>query len=155
MTFNTNEGITKFQSTCWDNEPLTRSCIIFRFAYVSIGNARFMKTIRGRHSDGLVVVKIFVKPEPQMSLRHHIRKLQGSLENILCKRENIQRLTRCLSEEYDALLDVSNAFSCQHILETEKAAYLVRQYFYSSLYDRIRLRLYLPLYTRIANSYSF
>lgn len=41
-------------------------------------------------------------------------------------------------DEHDALMDVSNAFPFQRILETDKAAYLVRQYFCSSLYDRIR-----------------
>ncbi|KAF7730449.1 Serine/threonine-protein kinase [Apophysomyces ossiformis] len=88
----------------------------------SIGNARFMKTIRGRHKGGLVVVKIFVKPELDMSLRSYVKKLQ---------------------DEYDALLDVSNVFFFQRILETERAAYLVRQYFYSSLYDRISTRPFL------------
>lgn len=28
----------------------------------SMGNARFMKSIRARHQDGVVVVKVFVKP---------------------------------------------------------------------------------------------
>lgn len=41
-------------------------------------------------------------------------------------------------DEHDALINVSNAFPFQRILETDKAAYLVRQYFCSSLYDRIR-----------------
>lgn len=84
----------------------------------SIGNARFMKTILGRHDkDGYVVVKIFVKPELGMSLSRRVKKLKV---------------------EYKALSDVHNAFSFQRILETDKAAYLVRQYLYSNLYDRIR-----------------
>ncbi|KAJ8663211.1 hypothetical protein O0I10_001388 [Lichtheimia ornata] len=90
----------------------------------SIGNARFMKTIRGRHKDTLVVVKIFVKPDPQLSLRSYVKKLQ---------------------DEHDALINVSNAFPFQRILETDKAAYLVRQYFCSSLYDRISTRPFLTL----------
>lgn len=49
----------------------------FLLAILSIGNARFMKTIRGRHKDTLVVVKIFVKPDPQLSLRSYVKKLQG------------------------------------------------------------------------------
>ncbi|RUS35034.1 hypothetical protein BC938DRAFT_476587 [Jimgerdemannia flammicorona] len=39
----------------------------------SLGSARFMKTIRGRHKDGLVVVKIFVKPEPGLSLKTYVK----------------------------------------------------------------------------------
>ncbi|CEG71017.1 Putative VPS15 protein kinase [Rhizopus microsporus] len=89
----------------------------------SIGNARFMKTILGRHErDGYVVVKIFVKPELGMSLKKRVKKLK---------------------EEYKTLSDVHNAFSFQRILETDRAAYLVRQYLYSNLYDRISTRPFL------------
>jgi hypothetical protein len=34
---------------------------------------------------------------------------------------------------------VPNALAYQRVVETDRAAYLVRQYLYSSLYDRIRL----------------
>ncbi|CAO3698380.1 unnamed protein product [Rhizopus stolonifer] len=89
----------------------------------SIGNARFMKTILGRHDkDGYVVVKIFVKPDLGMSLNKRVKKLK---------------------EEYKALSKVHNAFCFQRILETDKAAYLVRQYLYSNLYDRISTRPFL------------
>ncbi|KAL0634262.1 Serine/threonine-protein kinase [Maublancomyces gigas] len=37
----------------------------------SLGSARFLKTIRARHADGLVVVKIFLKPSPTFSLEEH------------------------------------------------------------------------------------
>ncbi|ORE14905.1 kinase-like protein [Rhizopus microsporus] len=95
-------------------------CIYFIY---SIGNARFMKTILGRHErDGYVVVKIFVKPELGMSLKKRVKKLK---------------------EEYKTLSDVHNAFSFQRILETDRAAYLVRQYLYSNLYDRISTRPFL------------
>jgi phosphoinositide-3-kinase, regulatory subunit 4 len=45
------------------------------------------------------------------------------------------------TEERDALVDVPNAFPYIHCLETEKGGYLIRQYLYSSLYDRIRCGL--------------
>ncbi|CAO3595679.1 unnamed protein product [Absidia cylindrospora] len=76
----------------------------------SLGNARFMKTIRGRHKDGLVVVKILIKPKG-VSLRKHVKQLQ---------------------DEYDAISKILNVFTVQKILETDGAAYMVRQYFYSS-----------------------
>ena len=41
-------------------------------------------------------------------------------------------------EEKEILSEVPNAFAYQRILETEKAGYLIRQFFFSSLYDRIR-----------------
>lgn len=41
-------------------------------------------------------------------------------------------------EERKELAGMPNVFPWQRMLETEKAAYLVRQFFYGSLYDRIR-----------------
>lgn len=38
-------------------------------------------------------------------------------------------------------MDVPNAFYYQRVVETDRAAYIVRQYLYSSLYDRIRYKL--------------
>lgn len=34
----------------------------------ALGSARFMKTVRARHHDGVVLVKVFVKSDPRMSL---------------------------------------------------------------------------------------
>ena len=42
------------------------------------------------------------------------------------------------SGERDALVEVPNALGYQRILETSTNGYLVRQYLYSSLYDRMR-----------------
>ncbi|KAI8979775.1 hypothetical protein BDF20DRAFT_913285 [Mycotypha africana] len=89
-----------------------------------MGTARFMKTLRGRHKDGYVVVKLFIKPETGLNLSKQIRKIR---------------------EESKALSDVPNAFYCQRVMETDKAAYLVRQCLYSSLYDRISTRPFLTL----------
>ncbi|CAI2161442.1 16883_t:CDS:10 [Funneliformis geosporum] len=75
----------------------------------SLSSARFMKTIRGRHKEGAVVVKIFIKPEPGLSLSN---------------------IAKALQEEKDALSEVPNAFAYQRILETEKAGYLIRQFFF-------------------------
>ncbi|KAG0092152.1 Serine/threonine-protein kinase [Podila epicladia] len=93
--------------------------------YVSdLGSARFMKTIRGRQKEGSVVVKIFVKPESGYSLR---------------------RLSRILNEERESLADVPNAIAFQRVLETDRAGYLIRQYLFSSLYDRISTRPFMNL----------
>ncbi|CAG8616831.1 6412_t:CDS:2, partial [Diversispora eburnea] len=88
----------------------------------SLSSARFMKTICGRHKEGLVVVKIFIKPTPGLSLSNVVKALQ---------------------EEKEALSEVPNAFPYQRIIETEKAGYIIRQYFFSSLYDRISTRPFL------------
>ncbi|KAL8939260.1 MAG: hypothetical protein Q9211_002816, partial [Gyalolechia sp. 1 TL-2023] len=83
----------------------------------SLGQARLMKSVRARHDDGLVVVKLVMKPYPQLDLRKYVRALR---------------------RERDALADVPNALGYQRVLETNTNGYLIRQFLYSSLYDRIR-----------------
>ncbi len=38
----------------------------------SLGNARFMKAIRARHRDGLVVAKVVMKPYPSFKLDEYV-----------------------------------------------------------------------------------
>ena len=45
-----------------------------------------MKTIRGRHKEGAVVVKIFIKPEPGLSLSNYVKALQGMFRKFMLKR---------------------------------------------------------------------
>ncbi|KAL8726583.1 MAG: hypothetical protein Q9166_006618 [cf. Caloplaca sp. 2 TL-2023] len=88
----------------------------------SLGQARLMKSIRARHPNGLVVVKLVMKPYPQLDLGKYVRALR---------------------RERDALSDVPNALPYQRVLETTTNGYLVRQYLYSSLYDRMSTRPFL------------
>ncbi|KAI5463101.1 hypothetical protein BGZ63DRAFT_353125 [Mariannaea sp. PMI_226] len=88
----------------------------------SIGNGRFMKSIRGRHENGLVLVKVLVKPFAEV-------KLDAYKKQII--------------EQRKALANVPNALGFQRIIETETNGYLVRQFLYSSLYDRISTRPFL------------
>ncbi|KAK1825698.1 Serine/threonine-protein kinase ppk19 [Podospora conica] len=87
----------------------------------SIGAARFMKSIRARHHDGIVLVKVLIKPYP-MSLDEY---------------------KQAIIRERQALADVPNALPYQRAIETETNGYLVRQYFYNSLYDRLSTRPFL------------
>lgn len=41
----------------------------------AIGSARFMKSVRARHHDGVVLVKVFIKPYTPMSLDEYRQKL--------------------------------------------------------------------------------
>jgi len=43
----------------------------------SLGSARFLKTIRARHADGLVVVKVFAKPFASFHLDRHRQQIEG------------------------------------------------------------------------------
>jgi phosphoinositide-3-kinase, regulatory subunit 4 len=43
----------------------------------SLGNARFMKCIRARHKDGLVVAKVVMKPFASLQLGKYVNILLG------------------------------------------------------------------------------
>ncbi|KAH6659259.1 hypothetical protein BKA67DRAFT_509915 [Truncatella angustata] len=88
----------------------------------SLGDARFMKTIRARSYDGLVLAKVTVKPHTPMSLKPYGVKIL---------------------QERDKLRDVPNALGFERAFETETNAYLIRQFMYSSLYDRLSTRPFL------------
>lgn len=42
----------------------------------SLGSARFMKSIRARNQNGLVVVKLVMKPYPQLDLGNYVRRIR-------------------------------------------------------------------------------
>ncbi|QDS73236.1 hypothetical protein FKW77_003947 [Venturia effusa] len=88
----------------------------------SLGNARFMKCIRARRKDGLVVAKIVMKPSPNTKWDEYVQEL------------NIER---------KELSDIPNALGYHRIQQTGMAGYLVRQYIHSSLYDRMSTRPFL------------
>ncbi|KAJ5488505.1 hypothetical protein N7539_003395 [Penicillium diatomitis] len=85
----------------------------------SMGGGRFMKSIRARQQNGLVFVKVIMKPYPTMELEPYVK---------------------ALIRERKLLSDVPNALSYERILETGTSGYLVRQFIHSSLYDRISTR---------------
>jgi phosphoinositide-3-kinase regulatory subunit 4 len=88
----------------------------------SMGGGRFMKSIRARQQNGLVLVKVIMKPYPSMKLESYVK---------------------AIIRERKLLSDVPNALSHQRILETGTGGYLVRQYIHSSLYDRMRYASYI------------
>ncbi|KAE9965948.1 hypothetical protein EG328_009293 [Venturia inaequalis] len=71
----------------------------------SLGNARFMKCIRARRKDGLVVAKIVMKPSPNTRWDEYVQEL------------NIER---------KELSDIPNALGYHRIQQTGMAGYLVR-----------------------------
>lgn len=87
----------------------------------SMGTAQFMKSIRARNYDGVVLVKVIVKPWTM--------KFEPYMQRII--------------EEREALADIPNALAYQRIIETDTNGFLVRQYLYSSLYDRMSTRPFL------------
>ena len=45
----------------------------------SLGTARFMKCIRARHQHGVVVVKLVIKPFPQLDLSTYVKAIRRKL----------------------------------------------------------------------------
>jgi phosphoinositide-3-kinase regulatory subunit 4 len=88
----------------------------------SLGNARFMKTIRARHKEGLVVVKVVMKPYSTFRLDKYVKILLA---------------------ERKALLEIPNTLGYYRIVETSTNGYMVRQYINGSLYDRMSTRPFL------------
>ncbi|KAJ5718517.1 hypothetical protein N7488_004163 [Penicillium malachiteum] len=88
----------------------------------SMGGGRFMKSIRARQENGLVFVKVIMKPYPTLELEPYVK---------------------AILRERKLLSDVPNALSYERILETSTSGYLVRQYIHSSLYDRMSTRPFL------------
>src|ERR1700753_140210 len=88
----------------------------------SLGKSRFMKCIRARHKDGLVIAKVVVKPYSSLELIKYVK---------------------VLSEERKQLAEIPNALGYHRIVETSANGYLVRQYLNNSLYDRMSTRPFL------------
>jgi phosphoinositide-3-kinase regulatory subunit 4 len=101
----------------------------------SMGGGRFMKSIRARQQNGLVFVKVIMKPYPTMQLEPYVKAIMSQLLPRSCQLES--KLTHHVGER-KLLSDVPNALSYERILETSTSGYLVRQYIHSSLYDRMR-----------------
>ncbi|KAI8056579.1 hypothetical protein BDF22DRAFT_666984 [Syncephalis plumigaleata] len=90
----------------------------------SMGNARFLKTVRGRVSDtsSAIVTKIFVKPDLTLALHAYVKRAE---------------------DESQKSFYIPNVAAYVRIVETDRAVYLVRPYITSSLYDRISTRPFL------------
>ncbi len=102
----------------------------------SLGTARFMKSIRARQQNGLVCVKVVMKPHSDLKLAKYVRAILRR-QCLHSSRLRFELLTLDLGER-SILADVPNALAYQRVIETGTNGYLVRQYLYSSLYDRMR-----------------
>ena len=87
-----------------------------------MGGARFLRTIRARHRNGVVVVKVCGKNNSNVSFKHYAKLLKAQRQ---------------------ALKDVPNVLAYQKIRETPTIGVLVRQFIHNSLYDRVSIRPFL------------
>lgn len=42
-----------------------------------MGSSRFLKAVRARHREGALVVKVFIKPDPSVSLKQFAKRIKG------------------------------------------------------------------------------
>ncbi|KAL3686006.1 hypothetical protein R1sor_004028 [Riccia sorocarpa] len=92
-----------------------------------LGQARMFKTIQCVHDEGLLVVKVYFKRgEVGSELKEHAVRL----ERIKQKLKDVEH---------------SHVLPFRSWFETDKAAYLLRQYLFSNLHDRISTRPFLCL----------
>ncbi|KAL2500940.1 protein kinase family protein/WD-40 repeat family protein [Forsythia ovata] len=91
-----------------------------------LGRGRFLKSIQCKHDEGLVLVKVYFKRGDFIDLREYERRL-AQIRDIFSN------------------LDHPHVWPFQFWLETDKAAYLLRQYFFNNLQDRLSTRPFLSL----------
>ena len=88
----------------------------------TLAPARFMKSIRARSQQGFVFVKAVVKPHPNFDLHKYVQRIK---------------------DERSVLADISNTLGFQRIVEVATGGFLVRQYVFSSVWDRLSTRPFL------------
>ncbi|XP_056167022.1 serine/threonine-protein kinase VPS15-like isoform X1 [Syzygium oleosum] len=91
-----------------------------------LGKGRFFKAIQCKHDEGLVLVKVYFKRDDSIDLREYERRLLH------------------IKETFRAI-DHPHVWSFQSWQETDKAAYLLRQYFFNNLHDRLSTRPFLNI----------
>jgi phosphoinositide-3-kinase regulatory subunit 4 len=88
----------------------------------TLASARFMKSVRARNQNGYVFVKAVMKPYATF---------------------NVQQYVERITKERNNLADIPNALGYQRIVEVGSGGFLVRQYVFNSVYDRMSTRPFL------------
>ncbi|KOM54175.1 hypothetical protein LR48_Vigan10g006700 [Vigna angularis] len=91
-----------------------------------LGRGRFFKSIQCKHDEGLVLVKVYFKRGDFLDLSDYERRL-SQIKQIFTS------------------IDHPHVWPFQFWQETDKAAYLLRQYFFHNLHDRLSTRPFLCL----------
>lgn len=91
-----------------------------------LGRGRFFKSILCKHDEGFVLVKVYFKRGDPLDLKEYEKSLA-----------KIREIFRTVQHPH--------VWPFQFWVETDKAAYLLRQYFFSNLHDRLSTRPFLSL----------
>ncbi|KAJ3698963.1 hypothetical protein LUZ61_002668 [Rhynchospora tenuis] len=89
-----------------------------------VGTGRFLKSVLCKHDEGLVLVKVYFKRGDPLPLKEYEKRLV-EIRDIF---QHVQQ---------------PHVWPFQVCLETDKAAYLLRQYLFSNLHDRLSTRPFL------------
>ncbi|CAN1240841.1 Serine/threonine-protein kinase VPS15 [Linum perenne] len=89
-----------------------------------LGRGRFFKTVLCKHDEGLVLVKVYFKRGDSIDLIEYERHLSFIKDTFRS-------------------IDHPHVWPFQFWQETDKAAYLLRQYFFNNLHDRLSTRPFL------------
>ncbi|SSD59796.1 related to Serine/threonine-protein kinase VPS15 [Saccharomycodes ludwigii] len=88
--------------------------------YISqLNSSKFLKTCKALDINGEIIIKIFLKP----TIKY-----------------NLQNIVKLLERESFLLRKLPNVLHYTHILETDRAGYLIRQHLNMNLYDRLSTR---------------
>jgi phosphoinositide-3-kinase, regulatory subunit 4 len=88
----------------------------------TLASARFMKSIRARSQHGFVFVKAVMKPYPTFDVQKYVKRI---------------------THERNALAQIPNTLAYQRVIEVATGGFLVRQFIFSSVYDRMSTRPFL------------
>lgn len=88
----------------------------------TLASARFMKSVRARSQQGFVFVKAVMKPYSSFQVHEYVRQI---------------------TEERNILAEIPNTLGYQRIVEVGSGGFLVRQYMFNSVYDRLSTRPFL------------
>ncbi|CAI4270584.1 AKH_1a_G0002960.mRNA.1.CDS.1 [Saccharomyces cerevisiae] len=91
--------------------------------YVSqLNSSRFLKTCKALDPNGEIVIKVFIKPKDQYSLRPFLQRIRA---------------------QSFKLGQLPHVLNYSKLIETNRAGYMIRQHLKNNLYDRLSLRPYL------------
>lgn len=89
-----------------------------------LGNSALLKCIKCIHDEGPVVVKVYIKRPPYTELKEYVSQLTALRDTL-------------------ALRSCANVCPSRKFIITDKAGYMIRQYFAYNLHDRIAARPFL------------
>ena len=117
-----------------------------------LGSGRFLKTLQCWHEGRMVVVKAYSKRDVTQSLREYAERLGDIRVCTLPACQHLRRPRACRSPSHSVrgqerlrAIRHPNVLPYTWVVETQRAAFLVRAYVHMSLRERVKARPFLTL----------